>query len=35
MGSNLLTHVIPVNNILFASKLIGASRGIDAQTGEY
>jgi predicted TIM-barrel fold metal-dependent hydrolase len=30
-----LTRVIPVNNILFASEMIGAVRGVDPQTGHY
>jgi 4-oxalmesaconate hydratase len=34
-GINLLTDVIPVDNILFASEMIGAVRGIDPQTGHY
>lgn len=34
-GINLLTEVIPVKNILFASEMIGAVRGIDPQTGYY
>ncbi len=34
-GINLLTEVIPVDNILFASEMIGAVRGIDPQTGHY
>jgi 4-oxalmesaconate hydratase len=32
-GIDLLTKVIPVDNILFASEMIGAVRGIDPQTG--
>jgi 4-oxalmesaconate hydratase len=32
-GIDLLTRVIPVRNILFASEMIGAVRGIDPQTG--
>ncbi|AKJ66966.1 4-oxalomesaconate hydratase [Pandoraea thiooxydans] len=32
-GVDLLTKVIPVDNILFASEMIGAVRGIDPQTG--
>jgi len=32
-GIDLLTNVIPVDNILFASEMIGAVRGIDPQTG--
>jgi 4-oxalmesaconate hydratase len=31
----LLTKVIPVDNILFASEMIGAVRGIDPETGYY
>jgi 4-oxalmesaconate hydratase len=34
-GIDLLTHVIPVDNILFASEMIGAVRGIDPETGHY
>jgi len=34
-GINLLTDVIPVKNVLFASEMIGAVRGIDPQTGNY
>jgi 4-oxalmesaconate hydratase len=34
-GINLLTQVIPVDNILFASEMIGAVRGIDPETGHY
>jgi len=34
-GIDLLTGVIPVDNILFASEMIGAVRGIDPQTGHY
>ncbi|WP_186058228.1 amidohydrolase family protein [Burkholderia gladioli] len=32
-GIDLLTNVIPVANILFASEMIGAVRGIDPETG--
>ncbi|MFN8899600.1 MAG: amidohydrolase family protein [Pseudomonadota bacterium] len=32
-GIDLLTRVIPVANILFASEMIGAVRGIDPETG--
>ncbi|OWT57570.1 amidohydrolase family protein [Candidimonas nitroreducens] len=32
-GIDLLTHVIPIDNILFASEMIGAVRGIDPDTG--
>ncbi|MEK9895448.1 MAG: amidohydrolase family protein [Burkholderiaceae bacterium] len=34
-GINLLTEVIPVQNVLFASEMIGAVRGVDPQTGHY
>jgi 4-oxalmesaconate hydratase len=32
-GIDLLTRVIPADNILFASEMIGAVRGIDPETG--
>ena len=34
-GIDLLTRVIPSDNILFASEMIGAVRGIDPETGHY
>lgn len=34
-GINLLTEVIPVRNILFASEMIGAVRGIDPVSGHH
>ena len=34
-GIDLLTRVIPVDNILFASEMIGAVRGLDPETGHY
>jgi len=34
-GIDLLTKVIPVDNILFASEMIGAVKGIDPETGFY
>ena len=34
-GIDLLTRVIPADNILFASEMIGAVRGIDPQTGHH
>lgn len=34
-GVDLLTKVIPVKNVLFASEMIGAVRGIDPETGHY
>ena len=32
-GIDLLTKVVPVDNILFASEMVGAVKGIDPQTG--
>jgi 4-oxalmesaconate hydratase len=32
-GIELLTRVVPVENILFASEMVGAVRGIDPETG--
>lgn len=32
-GIDLLTKVIPVENVLFASEMIGAVRGVDPETG--
>ena len=34
-GIDLLTRVIPVRNILFASEMVGAVRGIDPDTGHH
>jgi 4-oxalmesaconate hydratase len=34
-GIDLLTRVIPADNILFASEMIGAVRGIDPETGHF
>ena len=34
-GIDLLSRVIPVDNILFASEMVGAVRGIDPETGNY
>lgn len=34
-GIELLTKVIPVDNILFASEMIGAVKGIDPETGHH
>ena len=34
-GIDLLVDVIPVDNILFASEMVGAVRGIDPETGHY
>jgi 4-oxalmesaconate hydratase len=34
-GIDLLTKVIPAENILFASEMVGAVKGIDPETGQY
>ena len=34
-GQQLLAKVIPVDNILFASEMIGAVRGIDPESGHH
>ena len=34
-GIDLLLKVIPTKNILFASEMVGAVRGIDPQTGHF
>ncbi len=34
-GIDLLTQVVPATNILFASEMVGAVRGVDPQSGEY
>jgi 4-oxalmesaconate hydratase len=34
-GIELLLRVIPADNILFASEMVGAVRGIDPETGHY
>lgn len=34
-GIDLLLDILPVENILFASEMIGAVRGIDPETGHY
>jgi 4-oxalmesaconate hydratase len=34
-GIDLLTRVIPVENILFGSEMVGAVRGIDPTTGQF
>jgi 4-oxalmesaconate hydratase len=34
-GIDLLLDVIPVENVLFASEMVGAVRGIDPETGHY
>ena len=32
-GIELLTKVVPIDNILFASEMLGAVQGIDPETG--
>ena len=34
-GIDLLTKVVPIDNILFGSEMVGAVRGIDPETGHY
>jgi 4-oxalmesaconate hydratase len=34
-GIELLTRVVPLDNILFGSEMVGAVRGIDPRTGQY
>jgi 4-oxalmesaconate hydratase len=34
-GIDLLARVIPVDNILFASEMVGAVRGVDPETGHF
>lgn len=34
-GIDLLAKVIPVDNVLFATEMVGAVRGIDPETGHY
>jgi 4-oxalmesaconate hydratase len=34
-GIELLTKVVPIDNILFASEMIGAVKGVDPQTGHH
>ncbi len=34
-GIELLTKVIPIDNILFASEMLGAVKGIDPETGNH
>ncbi len=34
-GIDLLTRVIPTRNVLFASEMIGAVRGVDPETGHF
>src|SRR3977135_4229575 len=34
-GINLLLKVVPADNVLFGSEMVGAVRGIDPETGHY
>jgi 4-oxalmesaconate hydratase len=34
-GIGLLLEVVPIDNILFGSEMVGAVRGIDPRTGHY
>jgi 4-oxalmesaconate hydratase len=34
-GVELLLKIVPVDNILFGSEMVGAVRGIDPETGHY
>jgi 4-oxalmesaconate hydratase len=34
-GIDLLLKVVPIENILFGSEMVGAVRGIDPETGQY
>ena len=34
-GIDLLTRVVPIGNVLFASEMIGAVRGLDPETGHH
>ena len=34
-GVELLLKVVPVDNVLFASEMVGAVRGIDPETGHH
>ncbi len=34
-GIELLTKIVPIDNILFGSEMVGAVRGIDPETGHY
>jgi 4-oxalmesaconate hydratase len=34
-GIDLLTKVVPIDNILFASEMVGAVKSIDPETGHY
>ncbi|MEG1455323.1 MAG: amidohydrolase family protein, partial [Comamonas sp.] len=34
-GVDLLTKVVPTENILFGSEMVGAVKGMDPETGQY
>jgi 4-oxalmesaconate hydratase len=34
-GIDLLTKIVPADNILFGSEMVGAVRGIDPETGQH
>ena len=34
-GINLLAEVVPADNILFASEMVGAVKGVDPKSGHY
>jgi 4-oxalmesaconate hydratase len=34
-GIELLFKVVPIDNILFGSEMVGAVRGVDPRTGQY
>ena len=34
-GIDLLLKIVPADNILFGSEMVGAVRGIDPETGQY
>jgi 4-oxalmesaconate hydratase len=34
-GIELMLKVIPVDNIIFGSEMVGAVRGVDPETGQY
>jgi len=34
-GIELLLKIVPIDNILFGSEMVGAVRGIDPETGHY
>jgi 4-oxalmesaconate hydratase len=35
LGIELLTRIVPIDNLLFGSEMVGAVRGIDPRTGHY